>query len=444
MKINKILIALFTIIGAFFMFGSVSKVNASTLTQNKYDDIWIDSNNTDEYRGMTDKFAEYNIDGDVTYCIEPNVSITTSNYLGQVGYINSPYDYELNRKLQLIGYYGYDYPGHQTLRYRMATQILIWKSIRPTQDFKFWTKANGQGDFIDISYEENEILRLVNLHDIKPSFEFETKNATIGKSIDFVDTTGVLSNFEVVNNNGIATSINGNTLTLTPNQVGKVSVRLRMKKYTEKETTLFVGDNGTSQKMGKFGLDDPYLFEVYLNVSGASLEIIKKDKDTNTSTPQGDATLAGAEYDLTDINGNHITYLITDDQGRAKTDNILSLDTKYLLKEMKAPNGYTLNENVYEVNIGEKLEVTFEVEEKVKEKDVDVFKLFANGNTCVTSPEPNIKFNIFLKSTGEYFKSITTNENGFASITLPYGTWTFKQVNTTPGYEKVEDLMLRL
>ena len=34
---------------------------------------------------------------------------------------------------------------------------------------------------------------------------------------------------------------------------------------------------------------------------------------------------------------------------------------------------------------------------------------------------------------------ITTDKKGFAEIKLPYGSYTFKQVTSTPNYEKVKD-----
>jgi len=437
MKIKKIFLALITMFSAFFMLGGVTQASASTLNQVKHSDVWFIRKGAG-INSASSRFAEYSIDGEVTYCIEPGVQITSDTYYGEIGYVNSPYSPEINDRIGLIAYYGYEYPGHNTLRYRMATQFLIWKLTSP-QTFEYWTEASGAGTYIDISYEENEILKLVNSHYDKPSFQYETKSGTIGQNIDFVDNTGALSKFEVVNSEGINASINGNILSITSNKAGNITVRLRMKKYTDAETTIFVGSDGQSQKMGRFGLDDPISFEVYLNVSGASLEITKNDVDTNINIPQGDATLKGAKYELLDLSGNHITYLETDIYGKAKTDNILALNTTYILKEREESEGYLLNETVYQVKVGDSLEVKYNVTEKVKEKKVDVFKLYANGNTGIITPEANVTFDIFLKSTGEYYKSITTSELGQANIMLPYGVWIFKQVNSTLNFEKVDD-----
>ena len=70
---------------------------------------------------MSAQYEQYTMNGKVVYCIEPGVDITNTSYLGYDGLQASPYDDATNKKIELIGHYGYDYPGHQTLRYRMAT-----------------------------------------------------------------------------------------------------------------------------------------------------------------------------------------------------------------------------------------------------------------------------------------------------------------------------------
>ena len=53
-------------------------------------------------------------------------------------------------------------------------------------------------------------------------------------------------------------------------------------------------------------------------------------------------------------------------------------------------------------------------------------------------PEVGIKFGIYNKS-GEQVKEITTDSQGVFRFTLPYGTYTVKQLTTTKGHEKIED-----
>lgn len=426
------------LISVFLLIINANILNASVLTQTKHDDIWLDSLTVGEYRGMTDKFTEYEIDGNTTYCVEPNVKITTDTYYGQIGYINSPYSEEINKKLQLIGYYGYGYPNHNTIRYKMATQALIWEVLRP-QTFSFWTQANGTGDYIDISKERNDIMNLVNSHYTVPSFAKEVKNISIGESAIFTDTTGTLSKYEVYSSNNATSTINGNTLTITPNAVGTTTITLMMKDHTSRQTEFFIGSDSASQKMARFGLDDPLHFRVSVNVSGASLTIHKKDADTLTNTPKGNASLKGAVYELLDENRNHITYLTTDEDGTAKTDNILKLKTKYILVEKSSPTGYTKNPKEYEINTGDDLEVNIDVYEKVVEQKLNIFKVYASNETGFLTPEPNVQFDIYLKSTGELYTSIITDENGKATTILPYGEYRISQKTTSKDHYKVKD-----
>ena len=96
---------------------------------------------------MSAQYETYSMDGKVVYCIEPGIDITTTSYLGYDGLQASPYSAEISKKIELIGHYGYDYPGHQTLRYRMAAQALIWETTGG-QIVEFWTQASGYGDYI--------------------------------------------------------------------------------------------------------------------------------------------------------------------------------------------------------------------------------------------------------------------------------------------------------
>ena len=80
-----------------------------------------------------------------------------------------------------------------------------------------------------------------------------------------------------------------------------------------------------------------------------------------------------------------------------------------------------------------------DVYEDVIEKTVNIYKVFADGSTTILKGEPNVSFEIYLKSTGEYYKTIKTDEKGFVSVKLPYGKWIFKQVSSTSGFEKVKD-----
>lgn len=435
---NKYKLALMFFVSVFFMLAGYTEVSAATLTQTPVDN-WYYTRRGGGKPYMSAQWNLYDLDGKTAYCIEPGVDITTSDYEGAIGWINSPYSDEVNRKIQLYGYYGYNYPGHGNLRYRAAAQSLIWEATGG-QIIEFWTEKYGNGNFINLNAERNEILRLASTHYEVPIFDSDTKDAVIGETTTFTDTKGILSNFDVVKSSDASVSINGNTLSVTPNVVGNITVVLKKKTYTQDPTIIFVGKDATSQKMGMFGVDDPVLVRVKLNVVGGSLKINKKDLDTKLSKPQGDATFKNAVYELLDENYNFITDLIIDDSFGAKTDKFLSPNKIYILREKTASEGYLLDKTEYRFKIDrDSLDIEMDVYEDVIEKTVNIYKVFANGSTTILKGEPNVSFEIYLKSTGEYYKTIKTDEKGFVSVKLPYGKWIFKQVSSTSGFEKVKD-----
>lgn len=435
---NKYKLALMFFVSVFFMLAGYTEVSAATLTQTPVDN-WYYTRRGGGKPYMSAQWNLYDLDGKTAYCIEPGVNITTSDYEGAIGWINSPYSDEVNRKIQLYGYYGYNYPGHENLRYRAAAQSLIWEATGG-QIIEFWTERYGNGNFINLNAERNEILRLASTHYEVPTFDSDTKDAVIGETTTFTDTKGILSNFDVVKSSDASVSINGNTLSVTPNVVGNITVVLKKKTYTQDPTIIFVGKDATSQKMGMFGVDDPVLVRVKLNVVGGSLKINKKDLDTKLSKPQGDATFKNAVYELLDENYNFITDLIIDDSFSAKTDKILSPNKIYILREKTASEGYLLDKTEYRFKIDrDNLDIEIDVYEDVIEKTVNIYKVFADGSTTILKGEPNVSFEIYLKSTGEYYKTIKTDEKGFVSVKLPYGKWIFKQVSSTSGFEKVKD-----
>ena len=435
---NKYKLALMFFVSVFFMLAGYTEVSAATLTQTPVDN-WYYTRRGGGKPYMSAQWNLYDLDGKTAYCIEPGVNITTSDYEGAIGWINSPYSDEVNRKIQLYGYYGYNYPGHENLRYRAAAQSLIWEATGG-QIIEFWTERYGNGNFINLNAERNEILRLASTHYEVPTFDSDTKDAVIGETTTFTDTKGILSNFDVVKSSDASVSINGNTLSVTPNVVGNITVVLKKKTYTQDPTIIFVGKDATSQKMGMFGVDDPVLVRVKLNVVGGSLKINKKDLDTKLSKPQGDATFKNAVYELLDENYNFITDLIIDDSFGAKTDKILSPNKIYILREKTASEGYLLDKTEYRFKIDrDNLDIEMDVYEDVIEKTVNIYKVFADGSTTILKGEPNVSFEIYLKSIGEYYKTIKTDEKGFVSVKLPYGKWLFKQVSSTSGFEKVKD-----
>ncbi len=433
---KKIRLALMFCISAFVALIGLTDVQAATLVETPIDNVWYTRRGGGKPY-MSAQYHTYDMDGKTVYCIEPGIDITTHSYNGATGWINSPYSDEINRKIQLYGYYGYEYPGHQTLRYRLAAQALIWETTGG-QIIEYWTEASGWGDYINVDKEKNEIKRLANAHYQVPSFNNETKTAIIGNEITFTDTSDVLSKYQIHNSDGATSSISGNTLTITPNKVGEVNVSLIQKFYTTDPTTIFIGIDKKSQKMGLFGLHDPIVASVKLNVLGGRVEITKVDSDTSNTTPSGEAELTGAIYGVYDLSDKLITKLTIDDNNYAISDYLPSLNVFYI-KELVAPKGYTLDPNKHYFKLSpDDLLVKIELSDKVIERDFEITKVIASDKTSIMTPEVNVDFGIYDINNKQVLK-LTTDSEGKIYFTLPYGDYILKQLSSPVGFEKLKD-----
>lgn len=435
MKLNlKSVLAL--VVGAFSFLVGFTNVFAATLTETAVDGYFYTRRGGGQSY-MSAQWKLYDIDGKVAYCIEPGVNITIHDYDGAIGYINSPYSDEINQKIGLIGYYGYNYPGHQTLRYRAAAQSLIWETTGG-QIVEFWTEKYGNGSFINLNKERNDIMSLVNSHYTMPSFNNETKDAIIGQTVSFTDNTGVLSRYEIYRSDNATSSINGNTLNITPNAVGEITVSLIKKTYTSDPTMIFVGKDSKSQKMGMFGVHDPVVAKVKLNVKGGRVEIIKTDSDTGTTTPSGQASLVGAKFGVYDVNDNLITTLTTDNNSYAISDYLPSLNVFYI-KELEAPKGYVLNTEKYYFKLDkDNLLASINISNKVIERKYEITKVVASNKTQIMTPEVNVEFGIYDYN-NNLIKTLKTDSDGKIYFTLPFGDYILRQLSTPSGFEKIDD-----
>ncbi len=431
---NKILKFLVFIV---LLFSTIERVNASELVKNAVKDVYYVRRGGEE-KYFSAPFSEYSIDGVTTYCIEPGTRITSQDYIKQEGLINSPFDQELTNKLELIGYYGYDYPSHQTVKYRMATQALIWEAINDDFIVDFWTKQYGYGDSIDVSKEKEEIMNLVNKHYDLPNITANVK-INIGETVTLSDDHNVLKDFEVTDAGGAHAEIIDNNLIINDLKAGLTTITLTKKRYTNNVSNLFVGENTTTQIMAYFGLTTPVRYFVMINTISGKLTVEKVDSETRY-TPQGDAELKGAVFNLYRENGEFLEEIVIDESLIVKSKLNLG-EGKYYIQEVKPGKGYQINYFVYKFDITEQFpDMYISVINNVIKKELQLFKVFGNN----MKGEQGISFEIYLKSNKNVKYTITTDENGFANITLPYGIYIVKQLNTTDGYEMAEEFEINI
>ena len=409
------------LIGLLFFCHNV-KANQVILMEDRIDDTYTYYYDSQLGRNRFLNASKYIFGDNVAYCLELGKKIESNIYTMSSSFDEINIDKEDIDYVKLVSYYGYDYPGHDSDRYYMATQELIWNRLSNVS-IK-WVKDLNPYSVVDVSFEKNVIISLINSHYIKPSFDGKEVDMIYGKDLVLTDTNNVLKYYETDNK---YVKIDGDKLIIDGN-IDTKEIILNKKNYSDR--VFFVYSSGNSQKMLSSGKIDNVSSKIKLKIKSGSLTISKLDKETGDNVPQGDASLFGAIYEIFDENDILIGEIVI---GRENTINNLPIG-KYYIKEKEASDGYLLDDNVYEVEITEnELNITLTVYEEVIKREINIFKVFASDKTGILVGESGVTFEIY-DSKNKLVNTITTDSDGFAKVLLPYGIYTFRQVNSTEDF----------
>lgn len=425
---KKILMLLLIVFCLF----TISKVEAQTytLTLKGQDGIYF-ARHGGTLPDKTGPFSIYMVGDVMAYCIEPSKNIKTYNYVAADGFVDLPYSDELKEKLELIGYYGREYPGHDTVRYSMAAQALIWEATSG-QTVTFWTGPNETGNEIDVSYEKTAIMLLVNKYKQYPIISSNI-TGNLKREITIHDGNQVLREYEVINNNsGNSITITGDTLKIIPTVAGEFNFTLKHKRYDNLNTMIFVGkDNSDTQTLGRLRISGEKQMNIHLKINTFKLMISKYD-DNNTRL-----NIQNIKFKIKDLTTN--SYICESSNCIYVSNMSGYFETKYLdygeyeveeLENQLIP-GYTWNPNKVRVKVDENTEFEFRtgynyipvkfVNNRVK----GIISIYKKGekaifrNNEITYEEinlPNFEFNLY-NSKNEYLQTTKTDNTGKALIT---------------------------
>lgn len=173
--------------------------------------------------------------------------------------------------------------------------------------------------------------------------------------------------------------------------------------------------------------------------------------DSETGTPQGNGSLAGAVYGIYN-NGVLVDTYTTDSEGKFTT-NYYTCGDNWTIQEITPSEGYLLDTTVYHIgaeagnfNI-EYNPLTQGVTEQVVKGDILIVKHTDNGDTQIETPETGAEFEVYLKSAGSYENAKETerdllviDEDGFAQTKqMPYGVYTVHQTKGWEGRDLIDD-----
>lgn len=360
--------------------------------------------------------------GKLSYCIEPWKVINTKLYTSTNDWAQSGYTDEEKRQMELISHYGYGYEGHNTVRYYMATQELIWLF---KDDYVRWTTSLSDGaEEINVENEKNEILNLVNKHNVMPSFTGRCYSDDYGKTLVLEDINNVLNNYVI--DTSLNYDRNNNSITIKLNRFGSNKILFRTK-GNNNETLLFRSNGVESQSMVFFGFNDFKESELSINVDKVKVRINKRDSETKDLIKE-----KGTIFKVKDVNtGEYINEYLEVNDGYA----IISLPKgKYELEEINASNGYVINSENQMFEINDNITLNNEY------YDIDVFNSHPKGEINVLKvnednmPLEGVEIGLY-DSNFKMIKTYKTDVNGKINISdLDLETYYLKEISTLEGY----------
>ncbi|MBQ7889952.1 MAG: Cys-Gln thioester bond-forming surface protein [Erysipelotrichaceae bacterium] len=323
-------------------------------------------------------FSMMKINGELAYCIEPNVyAATGQEYTVDWGKISEKQKQQLFR----ITNVGYGNFGHDGDEWFIATQLAIWRALgithlsAQTMDKEPW----------DVSSEIAEIEWMANNFEKSASFSGQTLKMDLGIPKTITDTNGVLSQFEVNSVQGVEITQNQNQLTLTitsMNYQKSISDSKGLKTgglvyvYPEKQAVYMVHRSA-----------EPVSYELNLSLNTGNLIIYKQDELGNSALGRHVFEIRNQENELVEINGSNE---LVAENGKIELMNELPKG-RYTLKEIRTVYPYELSDQVieFEIETDQENEITFvnefqNVSLRILKKDKSSLKLLDGAEFVVS------------------------------------------------------------
>ncbi len=363
--------------------------------------------------------------GNLVYCIDPSTPINTYVYSSYDDFSESGYTEEERKMMELIAHYGYQYEGHNTLKYYMATQELIW-SFSDDEYIKWTVGDTSNTEQIDIEKEKNEILSLVSKHNITPSFLGSCYTQNLGDTLTIHDDNNVLSNYKIDTN--LDYKVNGSDITFNINKLGTHKINFTSKGVDNKKSIVYKRKDVRTQKMALFGFTDAKTGEITITSDKVNVRINKRDSKTKDLIKNENTV-----FKIKDLNTNkYVTEnLKTDKNGYA----IIKLNQgKYEIEEIKASSGYVVNKNKTIIDINNSVEI------KDSYYNVDIYNDVPTGKIKINKVDEDgtalegIKFGLYDKDY-KLIKTFLTKKDGSYTISnIELGTYYIKELSTIEGY----------
>ena len=400
--------------------------------------------------------------GRIVFCIEPFVDVSSEGYLTRTPEnekLHSSYggDRVLTpdklHKVEMAVYHGWNTSSKSIGDYT-ATKMAIFNIIWDAKITGLTKADQAKFDAIHSKIKTHGLRPNLDAKILKQGNTFENNTLKIKTtgSNHFIDTNGIISKMEVVQNTtGAKISISNNNLYVSGNKDtkdGKVTFVRWPKVSTLDASILYFSPSG-GQKAVETADPDHVTFTLNISVEKEwNINVSKVDAETKTA--QADASLAGAVYGLYKVDANGKEVLLdkytTDENASFSTKNYVVKDgttiKDYFIREISPSKGYNLNNKKYylkDATTAGSLDA-LEVEEDIIKGNIQILKYTEDGLNKEV-PEEGAEFEVYLKSSGSYEQAkaserdkLVADSRGYAtSKALPYGTYVVRQTSTWPN-----------
>lgn len=460
MKIKKLLLSLLAILPvSMMMMGSVSAGNNdSNITYQKIDGVYFYLQDKTSGAVDTNYVTKFYLNGKIAYCIEPMKDINDRVF-------NSTTDWSITNLsqtdieyIEMVGYFGYEYPGHKTDNYWLAAQKMIWEKVNSNVSVKFTTAANGGGSNIDLSNETKEILNLIEQYKTLPSFADTVIEGNIDSELTITDTNGTLKDYTMSYSGKHQVTKNENTLQIkfSKNEIRTETIKFTRENYDNEPSIIYYKNE--SQKLASLRITNKSEFTVTLKSNGATFEINKIGEKLvydNGSFRYDLAKVPNTKFalyaneDITDSKGNIIykqyqlidTFTTNEESIATLTDMPLG---EYFWVEVESANNHILDNQKYYFEITSddivdgKLIKHFNFKNYLPKGTLEFLKV----DSATGEPIANTTIQIFNEEDRLIFTG-TTDENGRIVITnLPVGEkFYIIEKNPANGYQMTDEVI---
>lgn len=429
MYIKKIIFSILFLLGSFFLLKGIS-----------YAETFIEGDFIgNEYIGRTKngktivshiRFVE-DEEGRKLYCIEPFVNFGEGQFYS--AFDEYSYNYlseEKMRKISLIAYFGYGYPGRNEDFWYAITQYLIWQVVDPEADIFFKNFTTGLREDNRYSHLIKSLLDDVN--------RFETNSPLM----DIYPVTY------------------GETLTLPLDNYYFDIVQIPYEySFTDKLVIKDIREDGVIQYRQE--VPEVHDIEIAYYHSEKSQDLVRPGnikrpiKDLKLSVYKGDITLEIEDNkDAYSIESSfeEVCYEIYNEMGEYHSkicaNENLTYNTGdlpygiYFIKQVSTGEGYEADDLIHSVEIyaGHNHPV-LTLPNKLIKNDISLTKYYCKEEDCQL--EEGVQFAIYDKK-DQLVANITTDKKGNSTYKVGYGSYKLKQLTGIEGYDKVEDFSVKV